>query len=104
MATNLYDRALQLLPSAAHGYANLALLERGTRGRARLERALTLEPDGPDSGAWWAELGSIHWMQGQPKLARHAVRRALRLQPRNSFGYALSAELHSALPPRHFHL
>ena len=99
VAADLYDSALQLLPSAAHGYANLAMLERGSRGRARLERALALEPDGPDSGTWWAELGSIHWMHGQPKLARHAVRRALKLQPHSSFGYALSAELHSALLP-----
>ena len=48
-------------------YANLALLERGAKGRARLETALRLRPEGAQSGGWWAALQLV---QGSLSAAR----------------------------------
>jgi tetratricopeptide (TPR) repeat protein len=91
------DIALTAQPSAAvvraHAYANLAMLERGARARQHLEAALRLAPDVREVGERLVELARVHWAQAQPKLARHALRRAVRLRPSSSFAHALASEL-----------
>ena len=83
----------------AHGYTNLAVLERtAPAARRHLDAALALAPAAPEAAERWLELARVTWQQGQLPSARHALKRALTLAPdapHAPFAYALHAELHA---------